>query len=183
CRDAVTRGSLLPGPYFVYLLAGQFAEIAGLECGITYDDGAPSGLNDHDRLDVYSWSLCATLEFPGSDPAWPAPGSGNLITWDSINLCQAGTVAVAGYFYVGAYGPDEMRLTVRPASGEAKVANCGSAETPLAPEALGTAVFSAGAAVEGYNPCDRGTAVSAVPTSWSRIKMLTGQAKGDRKSR
>ena len=29
-------------------------------------------------------------------PAWPAPGSGNLLTWDLDHACQTGEVAVAG---------------------------------------------------------------------------------------
>jgi len=173
CRDAVTSGGLMPTGHFVYLLAGQHAEIAGIECGITYDDGQPAGLDDHDRLDVFSWTLCADLEFATTSPAWPAPGSGNLLTW-TLAHCQPPTTAVGGYFYVGAYSPDTMRLTIRPASGAAKVANCASAETVLPSEALGTAVFSAGAAVEGYNPCDRGVPTTAIPTTWSRIKVLSG---------
>jgi hypothetical protein len=132
-------------------------------------------MDDHDEVDVYAWTICADLQFSSADPAWPAPGSGTLLTWTQAH-CRTPPTAVAGYFYVGAYGPDVMRLTARPASGAAKVATCNSAETVLDPaNALGTVVFSAGAGVEGYNPCDRGTPAPVFPTSWSRIKVLAGQ--------
>ena len=40
--------------------------------------------------------------------SWPDPQSGNLITWDSTRRCQTGSVAIAGYFYVGAYSEAEL---------------------------------------------------------------------------
>jgi hypothetical protein len=175
CRDAVTAGDLLPARYFAYLMVGGFDEIQGMQLGITYDDGQASGRNDHDKLDIASWTLCATLEFSSPSPAWPAPQSGNLITWDAVNACQRGPTAVAGFFYLSAYGPDELRLIPRPVDGLAKVADCGSAETPLFPEDLGSARFSAGAAQRGNNPCSGGSPVAIRPTSWSRIKVLASE--------
>jgi hypothetical protein len=97
--------------------------VGGLQCGITYDPAAHAG------VDVFNWTLCASLEFPSSGPngAWPAAGSGNLITWDGAFRCQrtqpdgSGVVAAAGYFYCAAYSTDRLELIPRPVDGQAKV--------------------------------------------------------------
>ena len=170
CEEAVAQGGL--GPHYVYLLAAEFEDLAGLLCGISYDGGQASGLNDHDRIDILDWSLCADLQFASPSPAWPAPGSGIIITWDSINHCQAGPVAVAGFFYMTAYGADELRITRRGADNRAAVANCGSAESDLQDNALGTAVFSVDGKIPGYNPCLPVDPVNVTPTTWSRVKTL-----------
>jgi hypothetical protein len=171
CRDANTIARLLPDAYLVYLLAGEFAEIGGIEVGIDYGGGAADGAGDQVGVDVYNWTLCADLQFPSPTPAWPAPGSGNLMTWQSTH-CQFPPTAVAGYFYVGAYTPDELRLAVRPGSGQAAVATCNSVETSLPPDALGSVQFSADGKLAGINPCGRGTPVAVRGSTWSRIKSL-----------
>lgn len=164
CRGIVTTGGLYPRKYFVYLLvtgADSAAGVAGVQCGVDYLEKPQTG------FDVFEWRNCATLEFPSDD--WPAPGGGNLITWDRTTRCQRpsrsgpGVAAVAGYFYGAAYTPDTFYLIPRPVDGCAKVAACSTVEDTLQSptlfrriEPLGFAVFSAapGAAAEGgYNPC------------------------------
>lgn len=167
--------------YFVYLLAvkASIPNLAGLQCGIQYEGGAnPSG--GESPINIAEWKNCATLEFPtpGAD-AWPRPGGGNLITWDAVNSCQTGEVGVAGYFYLGAYAPATMRLTTRPASGLATLADCSdppNESEPLLTKDLGFVAFSAGAVTEGCNSC----AVECMPvavaaTSWSGVKSLLGR--------
>jgi hypothetical protein len=167
--------------YFVYLLAvkASFPNIAGLECGLVYEGGAnPSG--GESPINIASWTLCATLEFAsqGADP-WPSPNSGNLITWSRDTACQTGEVGVAGYFYVGAYAPATMRVTTRPASGLAKLADCSdppNESEPLLIKDLGFIAFSAGAVTEGCNPCVAECMPVAVsPSTWSGIKSLIGR--------
>jgi hypothetical protein len=148
---AVTEGKLYPPEsYFVYMLvadANWERGIAGLQMGILYDAKKKSG------VDVQSWKLCAALEFP--DDEWPASGTGNLITWHRFDDCQRGPAAVAGYFYVSAYSPDQIRLMVRPVDGAAKVVDCDAAEINLEQEkedeapVLGYVTFGGG---KGYNP-------------------------------
>ncbi len=82
CSQAVTKGTLTPpggpGYYFLYLLAarGAMAGVTGLQCGIWYQNGAAGDADDQTGIDVFSWTLCATLEFvtPGNN-AWPKPGA------------------------------------------------------------------------------------------------------------
>jgi hypothetical protein len=170
CRTATTAGAL--GDYHVYLLVGQFGQLAGVECGLTYGNGAAAGLDDHAGVDIHAWTPCGTLQFPTTSPAWPAPGSGNAITWAAA-VCQVPPTAVVGWFDVSAYSPDDLRLTVRPVSGQAAVATCSAALTVLSSGALGSARFSAAGNEVGYNPCDRNS-VNVRPTTWSRIKTLIG---------
>lgn len=147
CNSSITRPgcanlvynnlALYPSLYYVHLLVKQgnvAAGVGGLQCGIQYDAAPQSG------LDVFGWSLCATLEFVST--GWPAAGGGNLITWDTTTKCQRfvpsgddpqnGVTALAGYFYVGAYTPDIMRLVPRPVDGQAKVADCTANEDLIA---------------------------------------------------
>jgi hypothetical protein len=179
CRDARTAGRLFPSAYQVYLLAGQYAELGGIECGLTYSGGAADGVDDQSGVDIHGWTLCADLQFATPSPAWPAPGSGNLMTWQTAH-CQFPNTAVVGYFYAAAYSADEMRLTVRPVSGQASVATCSSAETTLPPDALGSARFTIDGTVAGVNPCYRGVVTSIRPSTWTRIKVLGGQAAAGR---
>jgi len=153
---------------------GNIPNIAGLQCGLQYQNGAPENLNDGTGIDVFGWNLCATLEFQTTGPnQWPRPGGGNLITWNSLTVCQEGETGVAGYFYMGAYGPDTMRLTVRPVDSAAKIANCASVETPLTDADLGYAAFSVGGVTAGCNPCSTGcSGVPVETTTWGGIKSL-----------
>ena len=179
CQQVVTRGDVTQGDvtpdYFVYLLVGDFSPytgIAGLQCGVSYQNDNPIGMNDHVGLDVLQWVLCASLEFAGA--GWPAPNTGNLITWDRINRCQTAATAVAGYFYVSSYSDDELKLIPRPVDGLARVADCASLEQDVPVEFLGRARFSAGATAPGYNPCGQGMPTPVRMTTWSGIKTLLG---------
>jgi hypothetical protein len=182
CNAAVIQGGLsapTTGPfYYMYLLVatgslrgtdlgGQDQGIAGTQCGIQYNNAANAG------VDVFTWTLCATLEF--SSTGWPASGGGNLITWDSTNKCQKGEVAVAGYFYCGAYTADVFNVTTRPVDHAAKVADCASQEIVLeADRDLGSAEFSTAGTEGGCNPCLAGCGVPVKATTWSQIKGIYG---------
>jgi hypothetical protein len=176
CNAVVVQGTLYPTLYYAYVLVTDgdaTAGIAGLEFGITYNGNASQG------VDIYGWTLCATLEFQQPSPVWPSSGGGNLITWDSTNRCQVfepggagtGVVADAGYFYLGAYSPDVLAITPRPVSGFAKVATCAAEEDVVAPgpspSHLGTAGFGG---QPGYNPCGLNTPIQ--PTTWSNVKSI-----------
>ncbi|HEX7877782.1 MAG TPA: hypothetical protein VF720_00130 [Candidatus Eisenbacteria bacterium] len=168
---AVSNGALYPNLHFTYLLAGRFGEIGALQCGLQYDLGAADGDLNRRGIDIYSWTLCATQETPSTAPAWPKPGSGNLITWNTATLCQNAGTAVAGYFYVGAYGVDLLQLTPRPSDGLARVYDCPGTAQNLTADALGSAGFGR----LGYNPCTGGQpSLPVQPTSWSQIKTLLG---------
>jgi hypothetical protein len=126
-------------------------------------------------VDVFSWTRCAALEFPGGSPnPWPQPGSGNLITWDPTNDCQQTYPTSVGYFYVAAYSPDTFQITPRPVDGEAKVAACDGAEVLLPGDDLGSAVFSSGAKASGCSPCfvPCNEPIPATQTTWGAIKAL-----------
>jgi hypothetical protein len=175
-NTGVNNLALVPTYYFAYMLVvnGSQAEgIAGVQAGINYNPAPNAG------VDVFGWVLCATLEF--SSTGWPAAGGGNLITWDSVLRCQTGgnatvgAVAVAGYFYMGAYTNDVMRVTPRPVDGVAKVANCGSIEDIVyaSPNDSQTFLGALGFGQPGVNPCGRDLPPLPVePTSWSGVKTL-----------
>jgi hypothetical protein len=177
----VSNQSLAPAYHFVYLLVVNGSTIdgvAGVQCGVDFDGVEFSG------VDVFTWTLCATLEFVST--GWPQDGGGNLITWDATNRCQltppgpVGSVGVAGFFYMGAYSNDVMTVTPRPVDGFAKVASCGSVEdipfggAPTDNETpgdtfLGSVVFGSGI---GINPCGRERPVPVAEATWSGVKTL-----------
>lgn len=179
CANAVTKGGLYPTFYHVQLITDRGdslpsdSGIAGVQVGLAYSGGANPG-GGETPIDIFSWSLCATLEFASPAPfPWPGPNSGNLITWDAVGSCQRNRLACAGYFYMGAYGPSTLRLIKRPADQLAKVADCGSLEVLLPEGALGFAAFSSGATTEGCNPCLTDCApVAVAPATWSKVKSL-----------
>lgn len=181
CNGVVSNGALYPTSYFTYLVVAdgnQPAGIGGLQCGIQYNGTPGAG------VDVFTWNLCATLEFVST--GWPNAGGGNLITWDTATKCQRfvpagndaqnGVAAAAGYFYMASYTPDVMAITPRPVDGQAKVADCASNEDliggtgfPVGPPShLGSASFSSAGNISGYNPCGLPTPVAN--TTWSGIK-------------
>ena len=181
CTQAVTRGQTIQdanGPfYFMYVLVatgayrafdlgGNELGLAGAQFGIAYDPVASSG------LDVFSWTLCATLEFVST--GWPESGGGQLLTWDSSTRCVKTEVGVAGYFYCGAYSTDLVRITARPVDSAMKVATCNSAEIDLNDMAdAGTASFSPAGDTDGCNPCS--ASCDNVPvrsTTWTQLKTL-----------
>ncbi|TPW07922.1 MAG: hypothetical protein FD129_2507, partial [bacterium] len=163
CRNAVTIGGLASpeaGPwYFVYLIAVGGREIvdshqgiAGMQCGLDYQRTASGAMGDHVGLDIFEWTGCASAEYRAD--SWPAAGSSNLIVWDYTVRCQPSHQAIAGYFYVGAYGADMLQLTARPADRKALVATCYSVIFPVDGVNLGQARFGpAGSTVPGCNPC------------------------------
>ncbi|TPW16698.1 MAG: hypothetical protein FD129_658 [bacterium] len=146
CQDAVT-GGMINVPYHVFVLAALGDSI------------------------LHAGEGGATLEFTQPNPVWPSPGGGTIITWDAVNNCQTGEVAVAGYFYMTAYDPATMRIIPRPVDQISKVASCGSFETILSYyNDLGCAYFAQGG-IQGCNPCIWPCFVDPVePTTWSRIK-------------
>ncbi|HEX7878801.1 MAG TPA: hypothetical protein VF720_05295, partial [Candidatus Eisenbacteria bacterium] len=159
CTTATTAGDLAiegSGPfYFAYVLTakGNLTDVAGLQFGLNYQDGLVGNSSDGVGLDIFQWVQCATYEFAASFRPWPEPGGSNLIVWNALTVCQTGETGVAGYFYMGAYGPDALRLTPRPIDGLAKLANCLSIETILEPTDLGIVAFGSGSEHSGCNAC------------------------------
>ncbi len=161
CAHFEPYGGLLTG-YDVYLVAAggdPFYGILGMACGVGYD-GAPAK-----GVDVFGWTLCADLDLhsQGGSGRWPESGGGNQILWLPGN-CQTGTVpgypdagvqAVAGSFYVYAYGADTLRITEEIAGYRRQfaVVDCANRTTELQYAAMGSAVFTSGTAVKGCNPC------------------------------
>ncbi len=171
CRDLTVNAP--PGWYNVYIVIGNVSDslgVAGVQFGIDYDGTVGVG------VDLYTWANCADLEFSsgGSDgqPTWPAPGSGNLMTWDYTVNCQteADGAILAGVFQMAAYSDDCFEILPRPVDGRAKIASCFGREydiTDLLPSHLGYVCFGAG---DGYNPCS--LIVSTRHTTWGEIKTL-----------
>ena len=167
CEGSPELKGSLNTPYYVYLAAfnGDPEEgFAGLSCGIDYSAGSTV---------VQSWHVCSSaqeLEFPNG--GWPAPGGGNRIIFDRLTYCQTnepegnGVTAVFGYFYVTAYGDDQMRIIENrnlQSGPELRVANCESAETKLDPETrAGWVGFGS---MDGDLPC-----VEKTETTWGHIK-------------
>lgn len=147
--------------------------LAGVQFGISYP-GSFDPLGNGSMINVFSWTLCATLEF--NVPVWPSSGGGNLITWDHINACQR-SLAAAGYFYLTAYAAGTFQVTPRPVDMLAKTASCYFDETILPSGDLGSVHFSAGggASALACNPCLKSCVddpVPVAPTTWSRVKTL-----------
>ncbi|HEX7878342.1 MAG TPA: hypothetical protein VF720_02975 [Candidatus Eisenbacteria bacterium] len=185
CEQIDTSGGLYPNLYYAYVLItdGSAAEgVAGAEFGIDYNGDYGVG------VEIYLWTLCATLELGGREPGWPNADSATLITWDASTRCQrnepggpgSGVVATAGYFYCAAYNADTLRIVPRrrlPSHTYARVrvANCASQEdiiddrdAPASPSPLGSVAFSASGLEEGTNPCQKIVPVQG--TTWSRLK-------------
>lgn len=173
CRAGVPNG-LVNLPLIVYVLAArgdQLEGLAGVQFGIDYfGQYDPAGATTN--LNIFSWTLCATIEFATPEPLWPSPGSANLITWRADEACQTGEVGVAGFFYLTAYATSQMFIRQRPSDGEAKVADCGAQEIILSPFTdLGCAYFTPEGFPGGCNPCVHPCGVDPVESStWSRIK-------------
>lgn len=181
CSEMVTKGTLFPETYYAFICVtdgDRSVGIAGMQFGIEYNSATNQG------VDIWEWTMCAALEFPQPAPPWPSSRGGNLITWDGANACErdepggsgTGVTAVAGYFYMTAYTPDVLKITVRPVDGLAKVADCEAFESilegpgaPVFPKShLGFASFSEGATVAGYNPC--GIAKPVQDATWGEVK-------------
>jgi hypothetical protein len=98
CLNAVTEASSNgdgSATYFIYIVVAKgdsMLNLAGFQLGIDYDREYAhnsTSVNDHAGIDMFSWSLCASLQFAGSD--WTATGAqpvaGNQVTWDPQNTC------------------------------------------------------------------------------------------------
>lgn len=176
CQGVNTAGftSSTGEKYYAYLMVarGSTTAVSGFQCGIAYSQGKPNGASDGMGVDVLDWVGCAGIEY--TNTGWPQSGGSNLITWAGTENCQSGELGVAGYFYVAAFGADTMRVTLRPIDGRAAVAECVTTlEVELAPDELGSVVFSPAGSVTGCNAClgPCGAAPSAQST-WGQIKQL-----------
>lgn len=189
CSEVVTAAasgtSGTPLYYYIYLVAvkgDSMESIAGVQCGLWYQNGASyltSPEADQTGLDIFSWTLCAQMEFIyGTGPNWLQPGGSNLITWnaestDAIKGCQTDEFAVAGYWYVGSYGPDVFGVIRRPVDGAGKVASCDAEEVIIQNGEYGKVTFSVGGATPGCNPCTEYCAIiPVVVTTWGSVKSM-----------
>ena len=147
---------------FVYLVVAKADPTPGIA-------GAVFGISYTDNIDVYAWSLCATLEFRSS--GWPASGSGNLITWNAAGNCQQtvigsdGVHAIAGFFSVFAHGDGTIEVTPRPIDGSFQVADCSAVETNVT---VAGGKVGYGSEV-GFNPC-LNNPIAVEKTTWSAVK-------------
>jgi len=185
CSLLTTKGDLYPTHlYYAALLVvngetdgSSYSGIAGVECGFDYKGATGQG------VDVFGFSLCGNILYETN--GFPGAGSGVRILFDPVNGCKrnepggagTGVSAQFGYFYLGAYSADQMRITTGPSDGLAKVIDCGGRETVIdggtvhgTPSPLGYLSFSAGAVDPGYSPCDR--VIPVENTTWSGIKGL-----------
>lgn len=175
-RHTIQTDTSEPFTYVYLLVCNASAEtgISGLECGLSYQGGA-SPVGGESPINIFSWHFCADHE--SSTNGWPAPLSGNRISWDA-NHCQRtrsdpsdsqSVIAIAGYFYVGIYDVSRLRVWAHPEDSKAQVTDCnGNAAdlTHLEPLRMGQAGFEGAG---GYNPCFP----YVVPTerrSWSSLK-------------
>lgn len=171
------EGSLYT-PYYAVLCvmnADPDKGIAGLSLGVDYDEQSGSG------VDVIQWTLCADYEFPGD--YWPAAGTGSRITWVAPENCQqqmpdgldGRVTAVAGYFYLSAYSPDQMEIvkhTGLQSGPELKVTECvPPSEFDVKPEHAGKLGFSDDGSVKGQLECAK---IQTVNTTWGRVKEMYG---------
>lgn len=181
CQAAIVRGEIArvgSGPYyFAWLVVarGQLTGLAGLQCGLQYENGMATDIGNHQGIDILGWTLCASFESPAVPglPEWPRPGSSNMITWDASASCQTGETAVAGYFYMASYTDDRLSVIPRPVDGLARVGDCsGSEHTLNALTDLGSVTFGSEEQIP-CNPC--GWPCNAEPVTratWSGIKVL-----------
>jgi hypothetical protein len=178
CQDFPTERPVHAGTY-VYLIVATTNSglgISGVSCGISYS--TPGTKADGIGCDVLDFTLCADMEYPASpdgDPAhaWPASGGGNRFIWDRTTNCQdydyrsRGVRAVAGFFYVYAYGPDQFQVTrnncVNPP--EFQVLDCAGPSIWNLNYPSAAAVLGFGS--PGYNPCQAGGGTSFYPVSAS----------------
>ncbi len=181
CSRYVSAGDLRT-PYDVYLVVvrgASFSGIAGLSCGIEYDDVPGSG------LDLCGWTLCADLEFAnaGSRGEWPHAGGGTRIVWVRDTNCQRtvigtdGVHAVAGVFYAYAYSADALAVTPNnnlDSGPELAVADCAAATDLLGLWSGGKVTFSAGAVVPGINPCESPGSCQLGPRSVNFNELIVG---------
>ena len=170
CSQYETRGSFNI-PYDVYLVAGNgdpSIGIASISTGIDYNGGSGGLL-------IADWVICAGYSFE-SGP-WPEPNTSILAGWTLPGNCQSqlipgapleGVHAIAGAFYVYAYGADTLRF-VPGEYGPIQIGGCDGSFADLSAASTGSIVFSNQASSKGANPC---APVSSRHSSWGRIKSL-----------
>jgi hypothetical protein len=165
CDGSPTVKGDLNTPYYVYLAVfngDPEVGIAGLSCGIDYASGSTV---------VHAWQLCTHgLEFPSD--GWPAPGGGNKMTFNPQTECQTdepggnGVTAVFGYFYVTAYGADQIHIVNNRSAQhpELAITQCDPPATTLLDyQERGGYVGFGGE--DGKLPC-----VEKTDTTWGRLK-------------
>jgi hypothetical protein len=184
CTHAVSTGQINT-LYHLYVLAAPSdsmwlagSGLGGIQFGIHYP-GVYDPAGTGSGLCVFSWTLCATLEFPTPQPVWPSSGGGTIITWDVVNNCQQTQAAVAGYFYMCAYQPGAFAIRRRPVDDLAKVVSCDTREFIVLNNIIHTYDNLAWAYFgrpSSGNPCNTICPPTAVqPATWSRIKAQIGQ--------
>jgi hypothetical protein len=177
CRDYRVAWPVKSGAD-VYLVIAEVdtGGVSGATFGIDY----PAS-NQTSGISVFGWTLCTTgLEFPGD--GWPQPATGNIVTWLTPNQCaqqfigQDGIHAVAGAFYVYAYGDGVFSVREHPqvqSSQRLVVTNCNGVATVFQPGdtwRLGKIGFGS-AGTQGFTPCSM---VPVRPTTWGRLKSHYG---------
>lgn len=142
CTQYQTSGELNRG-YTLYLVSDQ-DNIRGLSFGLDYLGADVGGAG------LFSWTPCADIDFPSA--TWPESGSGMRLTWANCQVSKA----IAGFFYVYAYGDDAISIVENPipASGpELLFADCDGAERLVQITDAGTVRFSETGVLPGCNPC------------------------------
>lgn len=158
-------GAPLHTPYTVYLVVANLEPVDGVSAisfGLSYNPLIDQGAS------FVNWTLCATgLQFDqsGIHGAWPAPGSGSRLTW-LTSPCPGelvegfedeGAFAIAGSFYMYAYGNDTFAVTANETFNPPELVYyaCGGSVRNLPPTTLGQVQFSGSGNQPGFNPCTR----------------------------
>jgi len=154
CTQIVTNGNL--GTYYalVILTNGSPTDgVGSVTFGVSYDGAPGSG------VDVFGWSPCAASQL--ATGTWPAPDTGIRLDFNPCRTNEplgtgTGVAAVACYFYLSAYSPDELRLADHPDLDYWTWTNCaGGPPTGFGSSfpSLGEARFTASGTATGWNPC------------------------------
>jgi len=182
CSQYTTSWPLLQGADMYLVVAGvDTGGLSGATFGIDFN-GTAIG----DGIDIVSWTLCATgLEF--ASDGWPAPATGNLVTWLAPLQCAQlfvpqtlpteGIHGVVGSFYVYAYTDDIFRVREHPlllSDERVALTTCtgaGKLFDWLDPNVgiFGRVAFGAGS---GCNPCLEPcpNTTPTEPSTWGKIK-------------
>ena len=164
CAESTTEHPVLDG-------TGVYVVVANADTGGVH--AVSLGIEYSPALVVFNWWSCADMESPSG--TWPISGSGNRVSWEVPVNCQRSSIApdgvkaIAGVFYVYAYGSGVFQVGPDTAAGEdsVRIADCQSQEIAIPPDHLGRIGFGTSL---GYNPCLPGTPVAS--TTWGRVKSL-----------
>ena len=184
CESYTTSWPAFSGADVWYVVAHNGG--AGAGPGFT---GVTAGIEYDPAVGQFGWTKCATLEFPNAGPngPWPNSGGGNVITWEACEgttIAPNGAHAVAGFFYMYAYGEGTMSATENrnlAAGSDFELANCGGQSLSLwsyhdpsvLPLLFGTVHFGGDGSL-GYTPCG---VVATEKTTWGNIKTLYGESE------